>query len=546
MPLFFKSKASTASSKPTSGTHSQAPAGGSTVHDPGTAIPPADPAVERRIVEFGNEFLERARGGKAGMLSRAFWSDKLMDWAMQDEAFKVQLFRFVDAFPMLRTPEQIHDHLADYLSQPGVTPPPGMDLAMKAGGVAKSMFAKTMASQITGMAEKFIAGTDARDALPVLEKLWKRGLAFSVDLLGEACVSDAEADAYRAKYMDLIENLPDAVNGWPANERLERDHLGVVPRTNVSIKISSLYARTDPIDTAGSIDGLVAALRPLLERAREKGVLVNFDMEQHELKDLTLELFMRCCEEVDFTAGLAMQAYLRSGDADARRIIDWSRRTGRQVTVRLVKGAYWDFETIHAEEMGWPVPVWSRKVDSDACFERMADAFIRSTPRTAGEGGVKLALGSHNARSIGAALATLEQEGLPRSALELQMLYGMAPELKQAASDMGFRVREYVPVGEMIPGMAYLVRRLLENTSNESWLRAGFMDGVDASTLLASPHRRFESDPGVARIEGAPERHELSAADPGVGDGRPFFSESFRDFADRDAREAFARAVEAA
>ncbi|MEE2895511.1 MAG: proline dehydrogenase family protein [Planctomycetota bacterium] len=546
MPLFFKSKASTASSKPTSGTHSQAPAGGSTVHDPGTAIPPADPAVERRIVEFGNEFLERARGGKAGMLSRAFWSDKLMDWAMQDEAFKVQLFRFVDAFPMLRTPEQIHDHLADYLSQPGVTPPPGMDLAMKAGGVAKSMFAKTMASQITGMAEKFIAGTDARDALPVLEKLWKRGLAFSVDLLGEACVSDAEADAYRAKYMDLIENLPDAVNGWPANERLERDHLGVVPRTNVSIKISSLYARTDPIDTAGSIDGLVAALRPLLERAREKGVLVNFDMEQHELKDLTLELFMRCCEEVDFTAGLAMQAYLRSGDADARRIIDWSRRTGRQVTVRLVKGAYWDFETIHAEEMGWPVPVWSRKVASDAGFARLADAFIRSTPRTAGEGGVKLALGSHNARSIGAALATLEQEGLPRSALELQMLYGMAPELKQAASDMGFRVREYVPVGEMIPGMAYLVRRLLENTSNESWLRAGFMDGVDASTLLASPHRRFESDPGVARIEGAPERHELSAADPGVGDGRPFFSESFRDFADRDAREAFARAVEAA
>ena len=546
MPLFFKSKASTASSKPTSGPPSQAPAGASTVNDPGTAIPPADPAVERRIVEFGNEFLERARGGKAGMLSRAFWSDKLMDWAMQDEAFKVQLFRFVDAFPMLRTPEQIHDHLADYLSQPGVTPPPGMDLAMKAGGVAKSMFAKTMASQITGMAEKFIAGTDARDALPVLEKLWKRGLAFSVDLLGEACVSDAEADAYRAKYMDLIENLPDAVNGWPANERLERDHLGVVPRTNVSIKISSLYSRTDPIDTAGSIDGLVAALRPLLERAREKGVLVNFDMEQHELKDLTLELFMRCCEEVDFTAGLAMQAYLRSGDADARRIIDWSRRTGRQVTVRLVKGAYWDFETIHAEEMGWPVPVWSRKVDSDACFERMADAFIRSTPRAAGEGGVKLALGSHNARSIGAALATLEQEGLPKSALELQMLYGMAPELKQAASDMGFRVREYVPVGEMIPGMAYLVRRLLENTSNESWLRAGFMDGVDASTLLASPHRRFESDPGIARIEGAPERHELSAADPEVGDGRPFFSESFRDFADRDAREAFARAVEAA
>ncbi len=90
-------------------------------------------------------------------------------------------------------------------------------------------------------------------------------------------------------------------------------------------------------------------------------MLINFDMEQFALKDLTLELFMRCCEAIDFPAGLAMQAYLRSGDDDARRLIEWAKRTGRQVTVRLVKGAYWDYETIHAEQMGWPVPVWSRK-----------------------------------------------------------------------------------------------------------------------------------------------------------------------------------------
>ena len=544
MPLFFKPKASREVSK---NIPSVKPAADeSRPADPGSPITPTDPALESRIVEIGTDFLDRARGGKAGVLSKVFWSDKLMDWSMKDEDFKVQLFRFVDAFPMLRTPTQIHEHLVDYLSQPGVTPPPGMDLAIKAGGVAKTMFARTMAGQITGMAEKFIAGTDAADALPTLEKLWKRGLAFSVDLLGEACVSDAEAEAYCAKYLDLIENLPDAVDGWAPNERLERDHLGQVPRTNVSIKISSLYAKTDPIDTAGSIEGLVDALRPLLERARDRGVLVNFDMEQFELKDLTLELFMRCCEEVDFTAGIAMQAYLRSGDDDARRIIEWSKRTGRQVTVRLVKGAYWDYETIHAEEMGWPVPVWSRKCDSDACFERMAAAFIHSTPRTMNQGGVKLALGSHNARSIGAAIAELEKAGLPSEALELQMLYGMAPELKQAASDMGFRVREYVPVGEMIPGMAYLVRRLLENTSNESWLKAGFMDGVDAATLLSSPHRRFERDPGEERINGAPERHTLSNHDPDVGDGRPFFSESFRDFAQREVRESFARAVDSA
>ena len=103
------------------------------------------------------------------------------------------------------------------------------------------------------MAEKFIAGTDAASALPQLKKLWQRGIAFSVDLLGEACVSDEEAHAYQRKYLDLIENLPTQVATWPANPLLESDHVGAIPRTNVSIKISSLFARTDPIAYEGSI-----------------------------------------------------------------------------------------------------------------------------------------------------------------------------------------------------------------------------------------------------------------------------------------------------
>ena len=327
-----------------------------------------------------------ARSNRSNMLNAGFWSDKLMDWSMKDEAFKVQLFRFVDAFPMLRTPDQVHTHLVDYLSQPGVTPPPGFELGVKAGGLAKGLLTRTFTNQITSMAKKFIAGTDAASALPQLEKLWKNGMAFSVDLLGEACLSDAEASMYQAKYMDLIENLQGQVAGWKSNPLLEEDHLGSIPRTNVSIKISSLYSRTDPIDLEGSLAGLMDSIVPLLEAARRNNVFVNFDMEQFELKDLTLELFMRCCEKVEFEGGIAMQAYLRSGDDDARRIIEWSRRTGRQVTVRLVKGAYWDFETISAEQEGWPVPVWSHKPDTDACFERMTHAFIDSTPVDAGTG----------------------------------------------------------------------------------------------------------------------------------------------------------------
>jgi len=396
------------------------------------------------------------------------------------------------------------------------------------------------------MASKFILGTDAASALPNLKDLWNDGIAFSVDLLGEACVSDAESEHYQRKYLDLINNLPSQVAGWKPNPRLESDHLGPIPRTNVSIKISSLYARTDPIAMEGSIKGLMEVLLPILEAAKRNNVLINFDMEQFSLKDLTLDLFMRCCEKVDFTAGLAMQAYLRSGDGDARRIIDWAKRTGRQVTVRLVKGAYWDYETIHAEQQGWPVPVWSRKIETDACFERMSRMFIENMPRTANQGGVKLALGSHNVRSIAAALAHVKQQGLPDNAIELQMLHGMADQLKEAAADRRLRVREYVPVGQMIPGMAYLVRRLLENTSNESWLKAGFLDNASPEVLLASPHKKFGVDPGRDRITAAPERHALSPAVNGVADNRPFFTDPYRNFADAKQREDFGRAVKAA
>jgi len=507
-----------------------------------------DPAFEQRVQELGAEYLRQAREAGAGVFSGSLsvFKDKLMDWAMRDEAFRVQLFRFVDCFPTLRTNEAIFEHLADYLSQPGVKPPPGFELGMAAGGLAKGLMARTMASQIEGMASKFIAGTDAASALPALERMWRNGMCFSVDLLGEACVSDEEARAYRQKYLDLVDNLPRRVASWPGKPVLETDHLGAVPRTNVSIKISSLSARVDPIDTEGSIRGLMEGILPILEAARRNGVLVNFDMEQASMKDLTIALFKRCCETVDFEAGLAMQAYLRSAPDDARDLVEWAKRRGRTVTVRLVKGAYWDYETIHAEQQGWPVPVWSRKCDTDACFERVAQYFIEQTPRKAGEGGVKLALGSHNARSIAAALATLERCGLPRNAIELQMLFGMGDALKAAALGMGMRVREYVPVGEMIPGMAYLVRRLLENTSNESWLKAGFLDEADTATLVASPHREHDDDPGEERIRLAPERHALSCAAPGVGDGRPFFTEPMRDFARAAVRDAFGRAVAAA
>lgn len=506
----------------------------------------ATPATGRegRIFDLGSDMLRRARAHKTGLLSAKFYSDKLMEWSMKDQNFKVQFFRFIDAFPTLRNSDAVYEHLMDYMSQPGVNPPDMIKASFKAGSLAKGVFTATMSSQIKGMAEKFIAGTDAVSSVPGLRKLWDDGIAFSVDLLGEACVSDQEADAYQAKYLDLIQNLPAQVASWPANPRLESDHLGTVPRVNVSIKISSLSARTDPIDSEGAMRDLMSRLLPILETARDRGVFVNFDMEQYALKDFSIELFQRCCEKVDFQAGLAMQAYLKSGVDDAKKVCDWARRTGRVVTVRLVKGAYWDYEVINAEARGWPCPVWGTKWQTDASFERMVEVFLDNAPREKKQGGVKLALGSHNVRSIAAALAGVEARGLPREALELQMLHGMADQLKYAAAEMGLRIREYVPVGEMIPGMAYLVRRLLENTSNESWLKAGFMDNADPGALLRAPGPASSGESTSSDLyQVAPERHMLSPSHPGVGNGRPFFTEPFRDFSDAKQRANFAAAI---
>ena len=498
--------------------------------------------VEAETQTIGMQLLEGARRRQKGVLSGKFWSDSLMEWSLRDPQFKLQLFRFIDCFPSLNGRDDVYDHLVDYLKQPGVTLPPGLSAGLKAGAIFKGTFVDQMTKQVRGMASRFIAGANADEAMPSLRAGWDRGVAFSVDLLGEASVSDVEANAYLQRYVDLLNGLATQTKDWPLSETLERDHLGVVPRVNVSVKISALSARINVVDHERTLAHLVETLRPLLEAAKAAGALVNFDMEQYALKDLTLELFMRCCEAVDFNAGLALQAYLRSASSDAQRLIDWSRRVDRLVTVRLIKGAYWDAEVAGAELSGWPCPLWTDKRQTDATFERVADQLLAACPREVTRGGIKLALGSHNARSIAHVLARARSLELPDSAIELQMLRGMADELKfAAAEDLGLRMREYVPVGELVPGMAYLVRRLLENTSNESWLLGGMADDADPAKLLADP-AKTATDTGPSMINS--EKHALSAAVEGVGDGRPFFNEPLRDFARDDQRAAFAASIQ--
>ena len=500
----------------------------------------SDPAVEARVQEIGRAWLAAAREASAS--APGLFGNALIERALGEHAFKVQLFRFVDVFPMLRSSAQVHEVLVDYFTAPGVTLPPGFELGLRASGLAKGAASRLIARQIEAMARSFIAGSSADEALPRLRQRWEDGVAFSIDVLGEACVSEAEARAYQERYLALVDRVADLVEPWAERPALERDHLAPIPRANLSLKVSSLDPRAGALAVERSIERSFERLLPILERARARQVFLNFDVEQRSLQELCVRLFERCCEASEFPAGIALQAYLRSADADAERLIRWARASGREVTVRLVKGAYWDYETIRAEREGWPSPVWAAKPQTDACFERLTRRFLDATPRARGQGGAKLALGTHNARSIAVALAELERGGLPQDALELQMLYGMAGPLKDVARARGLRVREYVPVGELIPGMAYLVRRLLENTSNESWLRASSLHEAGTAELLAPP----ASDPSAPEplaLESAAERHALTPAVAGVGDGRPFRSEPLRDFSEPAQRERFASAL---
>jgi Proline dehydrogenase len=195
-------------------------------------------------------------------------------------------------------------------------------------------------------------------------------------------------------------------------------------------------------------------------------------------------LFKTIFTEAEFRdwphAGIVIQAYLRDSEADLRDLIDWVAR-GTRFAVRLVKGAYWDYETTKSRQNGWDCPVYLQKPESDANFETLTRLLLEN------ESIVTSAFGSHNVRSIAHAQAFAEELGIDRSRFEFQLLYGMAGPIKRALVEMGYRVREYCPVGELLPGMSYLVRRLLENTSNEGFLRAKFSENVPAEDLLRDP-----------------------------------------------------------
>jgi RHH-type transcriptional regulator, proline utilization regulon repressor / proline dehydrogenase / delta 1-pyrroline-5-carboxylate dehydrogenase len=462
------------------------------------------------------------------VFDRSWWAGQAMRLALRDPDFKVRLFRFIDAFPSLTTSDMVASHLRDYFSAGEIGIPGIARLAATrpAAGVAAALLSRAIAR----FARTFIAGATVSEAVPILSRIWEEGRTFTVDLLGEAAVSETESLRYRDLYLSLLDDLSREAAGWAAKGQ-EREAL--FPRLNVSVKVSSLYSRIGPANFDDSVLQVKERLRPILMKAREIGAFVNLDMETYALKDITLSVFRELLEEPGFAdfrhGGIAIQAYLKDARRDIEQLAAWARERDRSVTVRLVKGAYWEYETIVAAQKGWEIPVFTVKDHADWNFERCVETVFANGDR------LTLAAGTHNVRAIAKVLAEAEARGIPPSRYEFQMLYGMAGPIKKALAKAGHPVREYVPVGELLPGMAYLVRRLLENSSNAGFLRRLFVDDASREELLAEP----APYPGVGRpASAAPET--AGSAGPG-----PFRNEPFLDFTRREARDACQEAIDA-
>lgn len=443
--------------------------------------------TQERVYAIGKQLFELTQGEQPSIFNRDFWQGKLMDFVMRDPSFKVDMFRFVDVLPVLTSTSAISQHIKEYLLLPHPQLPMVLSLAIRAaaGGIGSSLAAKAMRKNVIDMAQRFIVGTSAQEATPVLKALHEECMGFTADLLGEATLNTQEALDYRDRYLDLIETLAVQTEKWDHQPVLQRNHLGPIPLNNVSIKLTAMEPMLSSVDRAGSVKRLVERLKPLFYKAQERNVFLNIDLEQWDMHPITYDVFEALALDDRLRSwphlGIVVQAYLRDSEQDVERLLALAKKRGTPITVRLVKGAYWDYETVYARQMGFRCPVFEGKSDTDRQYEHLSRLLLDNCDW------LQPAFGSHNIRSLAQAFAYAESKNIPHNAYEVQMLYGMAEPERKAIVRMQKRLRLYAPVGELLPGMAYLVRRLLENTSNTGFLRLSHQEKINVDELLKPP-----------------------------------------------------------
>jgi RHH-type proline utilization regulon transcriptional repressor/proline dehydrogenase/delta 1-pyrroline-5-carboxylate dehydrogenase len=494
--------------------------------------------LNQKIISRGKDIFNAIHGEKPSLFNKAAWMGKIMDWAMQNERFKVQMFRFVDVFPALTTNKLLTDHIREYFGDEKDMPSVlswGAKTSGMLGSVGGLVLNKALSVNIQEMAKQFIVGETTKETVKNIGKLRNDGFASVIDVLGEATLTENEAESYVNTYLELIDKLHEVQHDWnPLGTKEKNPSLdwGSTPKINIAVKPTALYCLANPHDFEGSVQAILDRMRRICKKVVEVNGFLCIDMESYRVKDITLEVFRRLKLEYPNYPhlGIVLQAYLKDTDKDLDNLLLWAKQHNVQLSVRLVKGAYWDYEVIKARQNGWPVPVWTIKAESDAAYERQARKILENHAIC------HLACASHNIRTIAAVMETARELNIPDDRYEFQLLYGMAEPVRKSILKIAGRIRLYCPYGAMVPGMGYLVRRLLENTSNESFLRQSFMEDAQLEKLLEDPILTINTEKN--KQEGKREQ-----SNPVIS-GLPLFeNEPSVDFTRSEHRLAFPKAI---
>ena len=350
------------------------------------------------------------------------------------------------------------------------------------GRLGEPVIREAVAAAVRIMGEQFVVGRTIEAAL---KRSNKEGWLCSFDMLGEGARTDADAERYERIYADAIT----AVGKTAKGQGPEVGH-------GVSVKLSALSPRYEATHEPRVWDELYPRILRLAKIAAIYDINFTMDAEEADRLALSLKLLDRLANEPELRAwtglGLAVQAYQKRAPEVIARVAELAKTSGRRLMVRLVKGAYWDTEVKRAQVFGrTDYPVFTTKAATDLNYLVCARAMIDAAPHLYSQ------FATHNAHSLAAVHRMARESGVK---IEFQRLHGMGEALYDAAADHfgPVTVRAYAPVGGHEDLLPYLVRRLLENGANSSFVHALLDERVPASAVAADP---------IAAVEQHPDRH---------------------------------------
>lgn len=340
-------------------------------------------------------------------------------------------------------------------------------------------------TQVKLLSKGIILPAESKQLARQIKKRGKKGIRLNINVLGEAVLGEAEANERFERVVQMM-------------QRSEVDY--------VSVKLSSVASQIIALDREGTLERVCEKLRLIYRTSISSKTFVNLDMEEFRDLRLTVDAFKLVLNEGEFKdlyAGLVLQAYLPESHEVFAELVEWAlqrnTQSGGVIKIRLVKGANLAMEKAEAELHGWVAAPYKSKADVDASYSRLLDTALRSEHAKA----VRIGVASHNLFHIAFALEIAKARNVMEQ-LDLEMLEGMANPEALAIAKRSMRILLYAPVtrgDDFASAVAYLVRRLDENTAIENYLRSSFEIGSDPE-IFTEQSKRF--------LTSATERHQIS------------------------------------